>query len=133
MSQDYFEHHILQPTAKTLSDKLCNALGRLISPNDQTMAGAEPDGLFPAPAEAAHSSHSTTTTTTTTTDENPVAKVFTEAFVRALRLKQGLLLSRSKYKLVFFRPGDVFDPDTMMREGDGYSALVPARVLMGRS
>ncbi|GAB1316044.1 hypothetical protein MFIFM68171_06254 [Madurella fahalii] len=116
MSGGYFKSHILQTTAKILSDQFCNALAHLILPNDQTMVGAEPDGLFPADGHPSHA-------------ENPVAKVFTEAFVRALKLKQGLVLSRSKSKLVFFGPGDVFDPDTMIRDGDGYSAFVPPRAL----
>jgi hypothetical protein len=60
--------------------------------------------------------------------ENPVSKLFSEAFVRALTLKQQLVLSRNKYKLVFFRPGDRFDRDAMIGDGDGYSAFVPERV-----
>ena len=60
--------------------------------------------------------------------KSPVAKAFFGAFFRALQLKQNLALSRSKYKLVFFVPGDRFDPDTMTRDGDGESAFVPERV-----
>lgn len=116
MSERYFQSHILPTTAGGLSERFCSALAHLISPNDQTMVGAEPEGLFPAEADASHT-------------ENAVATVFAEAFARALKLKQGLVLSRNKYKLVFFRPGDVFDPDTMMRDGDGYSAFTPARAL----
>ena len=78
------------------------------------MVGAEPDGLFPVEA---HSSRT----------EDPVAKVFTEAFVRTLKLKQDLMLLGSKYKLIVFNPGDVFDSDTMIRDGDGHSALCPGK------
>ncbi|KXX74365.1 hypothetical protein MMYC01_209542 [Madurella mycetomatis] len=120
MSEGYFKSHILPTTAKALSETFCNALAHIISPNDQTMVGAEPDGLFPAGVHASQT-------------ENPVATVFSETFVRALKLKQDLMLSRNKYKLVFFRPGDVFDSDTMIRDGDGYSAFTPARALGKKS
>ncbi|KAK4240613.1 hypothetical protein C8A03DRAFT_31320 [Achaetomium macrosporum] len=122
MSEAYYQTHILQASAKTLSTKFSSALAHLLSPNDQTTAGAEPDGLFPSHCSSGSSSSSHHT------EENPVAKVFNEAFARALTLKQDLVvLSRSTYKLVFFRPGDVFDPHTMMRDGEGYRAFAPAR------
>ncbi|KAL2131320.1 hypothetical protein VTI74DRAFT_5259 [Chaetomium olivicolor] len=116
MSEAYYKSHILQTTAKMLSSKFSRALAHLISPNDQTMVGAELDGLFPAEDQSSHT-------------EDPVAKVFADAFVRALKLKQSLVLSRSKYKLVFFSPGDMFDSDTMIRDGEGYRAFAPARAL----
>jgi hypothetical protein len=118
MAEAYYQSHILEHTAKTLSGKFSRALAHLLSPNDQTMAGAAPDRLFPAESSPSH-----------TEEENPsaVARVFTEAFVRALKLKQELLLSRSQYKLVFFGPGEMFDPDRMMRDGEGYRAFAPGR------
>ncbi|SPO06111.1 uncharacterized protein DNG_08800 [Cephalotrichum gorgonifer] len=46
------------------------------------------------------------------------SEVLAQAFEPALQLKAQLLLSRAKYKLVFHRPGVLFDPDTMVRDGD---------------
>ncbi|KAK4120041.1 hypothetical protein N657DRAFT_636917 [Parathielavia appendiculata] len=106
-SEKYFLFHILQTTAKNLAIKLSSALAHLISPNDDTIIGA---------SEKDH-------------DENPVASLFTETFIRALKLKQELALSGSKYRLVFFQPGELFNPDIMFRDGDGDSAFVPMGVL----
>ncbi|KAK3292017.1 uncharacterized protein B0H64DRAFT_408729 [Chaetomium fimeti] len=119
ISEGYFVSHILQTSAKSLANKLYNALAHLISPNDDTMIGAEPEGGSVFPAEEAHSSNI----------ERPVASLFTEAFTRALTLKRELALLKTKYKLVFFRPGDLFNTDTMIRDGDGDSAFVPKRAL----
>ncbi|KAH6842479.1 hypothetical protein B0I37DRAFT_382019 [Chaetomium sp. MPI-CAGE-AT-0009] len=119
ISEQYFVSHILQSSAKSLANKLYNALAHFISPNDDTMIGAEPEDGSVALAEEAHLSHI----------ENPVASLFTEALVRALALKQELALSRTKYRLVFFQPGDLFNAENMIADGDGDSAFIPIRAL----
>ncbi len=53
----------------------------------------------------------------------PMSDFFSETFIRAMTLKQSLVLSRTKYQLVFFRPGDRFDAEIMLRDGEGYSAF----------
>ncbi|KAL2193642.1 hypothetical protein P885DRAFT_63838 [Corynascus similis CBS 632.67] len=123
ISEEYFTSHILQDTAKSLSGKLYEALAHLISPKVDTLIGADlGDGnLF---AEKELCSPNT---------ENPVANFLTEAIVRALELKQELVLSRSKYKLVFFNPGDVFDPQTMIKDGGEESAFIPIRTLIKKA
>ncbi|KAL2022213.1 hypothetical protein VTK56DRAFT_5823 [Thermocarpiscus australiensis] len=120
ISEEYFVSHILQTSAKSLANQLYNALAHLISPNDDTMIGnTEPDdgSLFPA------------TEPPPSYPEHPVASLFTEAFVRALTLKQELVLSKAKYRLVFFQPGNLFNADIMIRDGDGDSAFVPMSAL----
>lgn len=119
MSEAHFTSHILQDAATTLSEIFCTALTPLVSPNNQTIVGAEP--YSPSSPEEEDQ-------LLKRQPESPVSELFAEAFVRALTLKQQLVLSRNKYKLVFFSPGDRFDPDTMIGDGDGYSAFVPERV-----
>jgi hypothetical protein len=110
---------VLQTLARSLANKLSHTLAHLISPNDDTMIGTEPvDGhLFPP--EEAHASDI----------GNPVASLFTEAFTRALKLKRDLVLLKTKYKLVFFPPGDLFNAEMMTREGDVDSAFIPKGAL----
>lgn len=54
-------------------------------------------------------------------------EIFHECFLRALTLKYKLALSNKKYKLVFFKPGDWFDADTMTRNGDISDHSTPRR------
>ncbi|KAK4243272.1 hypothetical protein C7999DRAFT_18360 [Corynascus novoguineensis] len=119
ISEEYFTSHILQATTKSLAGKLYEALAHLISPNDDPFIGADLENGDLFAEKEAHSPNT----------ENPVANLFTEAIVRALELKQELVLSRSKYKLVFFNPGDVFDSETMIKDGGGESAFIPIRAL----
>ena len=111
--------HVLPTLAKSLANKLYHTLAHLISPNDDTMIGIEPENGNLFPAEEAQSSDI----------ENPVATLFIEAFTRALTLKRDLVLLKTKYKLVFFPPGDLFNADIMSREGDVDSAFIPKRAL----
>jgi len=51
--------------------------------------------------------------------EGPLAAIFTEPILRALKLKANLVLSpQTRYKLVFPHPGEIFDTDTMIRNGE---------------
>lgn len=119
ISEGYFVSYVLPTTAKRLANELYIALSHLISPNNDTMIGIEPEDGSLFPAEEAHSPDV----------ENPVAGLFTEAVTRALTLKRELVLLKTKYRLVFFRPGDLFNADVMIRDGDGDSAFVPKRAL----
>jgi hypothetical protein len=114
ISTDYASR-ILQDTAKYLLDRFCKALAHVISPNNVTNLGAGPACLQSPAAESA------------VDPEHMVAGVFSEAFVRALQPKHNLVQSRSKYKLVFFKPGERFDLDTMRCDNDGWSAFAPVR------
>lgn len=52
------------------------------------------------------------------------AEAFQESFIYALSLKARLILGDKHYHLVYFRPGNPFDPETMNRDGwtyDGYT------------
>ncbi len=113
MSKAEFTSHIHRHAA-TLSETFGNAIAHLIPPNEQTMTQSKPYGPFPGTGDD--------------DPKSPVAQAFLGAFDQALKFKRSSVLSGKKYKLVFFAPGDRFNPDTMTRKGDGWSAFVPERV-----
>lgn len=58
-------------------------------------------------------------------------EIFVPAFELALKLKSKLLLSKTRYKLVFYKPGDLFDPESMTRDGDGVTEEVMSKYSRG--
>lgn len=99
MSKEYFKSHILLSEVRELAGQLWRTLTPLMSSNNQSIGSASSQN--PSPSEHDHPS-----------------EYFHEGFNRALTLKAGLLLSRRRYKLVFFKPGDKFNADTMTRDGE---------------
>lgn len=57
--------------------------------------------------------------------KSSMAEKFEQGVKLALQLKAKLLLSHGKYKLVFYKPGDKFWPDTMMKDGDLPDQILP--------
>ncbi|KAG7284731.1 hypothetical protein NEMBOFW57_009341 [Staphylotrichum longicolle] len=122
----YFQSHFLPATANRLSTQFSHSLSHLLSANDETVLGTDlgmevdmdtdtdTDAVYPP-------------LTSANTADDPVARVFRDPFTRALQLKTSLVLARNKYRLVFFRPGVVFDAGTMVRDGQGWGAFVPVR------
>ena len=53
--------------------------------------------------------------------------MFYEGLTCSLELKADLLLSSKTYKLVFFKPGDSFQPEKMVRDGDIGHGLIPRK------
>lgn len=105
MSESYFLSHFVLEDAKTLAGQLADALACFIPPKEQTPLSIEYD----------------------TPGHNAAADDFIPGLVRALELKAKLILSRKKYKVVFFVSGDRFDPEAMVRDTDTRSNLIPSR------
>lgn len=118
MSETYFTSHIFQDAATVTSAAFCEVLTPLVPPNDVSMSDTAPIAQFLPEHEGK----------TTRQPGVSLPELFSEAIVRSLTLKQNLTLSRTKYQLVFFRPGQQFDPQSMIRDGEGYSAFDPAQM-----
>lgn len=105
MAEAYFQTHYIEHTAGLLAENLCGPLSRLMmmTSNIRATGGVRPSEP-PSPPRSV--------------DSGPLSEVFIQAFVHALQLKAKLLLSPHKYKLVYFRPGDRFRPDRMVRDAD---------------
>jgi hypothetical protein len=110
MSESYFLSHVVLEHAKSFAGQLADALACFIPPKDQTPLSPEYDP----------SGHDTTR-------RNTAAEYFIAGLVRALELKAKLVLSRKRYKLVFFASGDKFDPEAMVRDTDTRSNSIPKR------
>ncbi|KAB5583301.1 hypothetical protein GE09DRAFT_296074 [Coniochaeta sp. 2T2.1] len=110
MSESYFLSHVVLEKAKSLAGQLADALACFIPPKDRTPLSLEYD---PPGHE--------------TTGRNPAADDFIPGLVRALELKAKLILSRKRYKVVFFVSGDKFDPEAMVRDTDTRSNSIPRR------
>lgn len=117
-NSNYFQSHVLTETATTLSKSLTDPLSHLISPlEEDTMTGCEVaqhtsfSGYFDPPASQDFNAAKE--------PESPLAATFTEHILRALKLKANLVLSlQTKYRLVFPHPGEIFDANTMIRNGE---------------
>ncbi len=121
ISEKYFESHILDH-AQRCADQFCQALSPQIFSSGQTVRRSDSPSQYRRP--------------TPSTPGFSARDLFHEAFVCALRLKDELLLSRRKYRLVFFRPDDKFCPTTMAQDGDlpdyvrpGKNGVGPAKKL----
>ncbi|KAK4170973.1 hypothetical protein QBC36DRAFT_250419 [Triangularia setosa] len=112
----YFQSHILTKNARSLSSKLVSVIAGLICSSDETAIDASPTTL---PGQRPH--HLPTAQPHTETS-NAIVDYFIEPIFRALKLKANLLLTRSKYTLVYPRPGDRFNPATMVRNGESQHA-----------
>ncbi|KAB5511378.1 hypothetical protein GE09DRAFT_1272229 [Coniochaeta sp. 2T2.1] len=97
MSESYFLSHVVMENARTLAGQLADALACFVPPKNQTPPSLEYD------RPPGHD----------TTGRNPAAEDFIAGLARALELKAKLVLSRKRYKLVFFVSGDKFDPEAM--------------------
>jgi len=92
----YFRSRVIPDKARALASRFFNGLLPLLSADCRFAAG-----------------------------DYGLSEVFEQAFARSLALKARLLLSGGKYKLVYCFPGDVFDPQTMMRDGDTKDQFIP--------
>lgn len=88
MEEDHFKSKILPDKAKKLAAKLYYSLRPLMAAHDQSTLGFCPTDLF------------------------------LDTLLCSLELKSKLLLSGKTFKLVYFYPGDTFDPENMMQDGD---------------
>ena len=109
MSESSHLPQVVKENARILAGELLDALACFISPEDEKPPSVQ-DGLSGDDASG-----------------DSAAEIFTECLVRALQLKASLVLSRKRYKLVFFVPGDKFDGTVMMPDTDRYSNFLPRR------
>jgi hypothetical protein len=112
MAEVHFQTHYIEHNARVLAGNLCGTISRLMTSNISTTKGVHSGE--PSPSQQSE-------------DSNPFSEAFIQAFVCALQLKSKLLLSRHKYKLVHFRPGDPFRPDRMVRDNDPGDQVNPRK------
>jgi len=120
---NYFQSHVLTDAATALSKSLTGPLSHLISSTlvEHVMtAGGGSEVAQHAFLEFFDPCASQDLNTIKGEEpESPLAAIFTEPILRALKLKANLALSpQTSYKLVFPHPGEIFDPDTMIRNGE---------------
>ncbi|KEZ39239.1 hypothetical protein SAPIO_CDS9910 [Scedosporium apiospermum] len=119
ISEPYFESDFLVKAVKDFTDRFCKELSNCMR-QDNPIARKLGTGSVP-PVER---------------DPAPVqdilsGEIFVPAFELALKLKSKLLLSKTRYKLVFYKPGDLFDPESMTRDGDGVTEEVMSKYSRG--
>ena len=101
----HFQNHTLTEAAGATAADLCDSIGHLISQEDSTLGEGSSQAIL--------------------------VDLFTQAILRALDLKAKLLLSRRKYRLVFFKPGESFRADTMIWSGDAQEQFTLIRKSKG--
>lgn len=114
VSEKYFKSQVLFDTARTLAEKLCNILDPLISSNNppispRSLSSPAPHHLFTEIEQHFH---------TRSLPQYSASDLFHESFVSALKLKFDLTLANTMYKLVFPKPGDMFNTATMALDPD---------------
>ncbi len=115
MSEAYYTSRIFQDATAAASSVFCTTMAPFVPDQDATISNTAPSTQFPPPTDGEGQA--------ACQPRIPISDFFFETFIRAITLKQSLVLSRTKYQLVFFRPGDRFDPEIMLRDGEGYIAF----------
>jgi hypothetical protein len=106
MGEAYFEADYIEETAVVLARRLYGSLSCLMTSRPVTIGDAStPLSSEPSAVERSDSF-------------DALSGLFIEAFTHALQLKSQLILAQHKYKLVYFRPGDLFNSDRMRRNTD---------------